>query len=87
VRYLAEDRAQTVRPTTTRGVSSLLQGSKSALIPENSERMARRKRRALAVVDNEPKSDRGCHDAGPKSSVKKTSARSKKPAPLLLGEK
>jgi hypothetical protein len=49
--------------------------------------MARRKRRALAVVDNEPKSDRGCHDAAPKPVVKKTSARPKKPAPLLVGEK
>jgi lysine 2,3-aminomutase len=87
VRYQAEDKPLTVKPTKTRGVSALLQGSQSAIIPQNNERMARRKRRALAVVDNEPKSDRGCHDAGPKSSVKKTSARSKKPAPLLLGEK
>ena len=43
VRYQAEDKPQTVKPTATRGVSSLLQGTKSALIPENSERMARRR--------------------------------------------
>src|SRR5260370_34288373 len=42
VRYQAEDKPQTVQATRTRGVSSLLQGSKSALIPENGERMARR---------------------------------------------
>src|SRR3954467_3035757 len=43
VRYQAEDRPTTARPTATRGVSALLQGSKSALIPENSERMQRRR--------------------------------------------
>jgi lysine 2,3-aminomutase len=48
VRYQAEDRPQTVRPTATRGVSSLLQGTKSALVPENSERMARRQLHVLA---------------------------------------
>jgi lysine 2,3-aminomutase len=43
VRYQAEDKENTVQPTKTRGVSSLLQGTKSAIIPEDSERMARRK--------------------------------------------
>ena len=42
VRYQAEDRQNTVQPTATRGVSSLLQGTKSVLMPENTERMARR---------------------------------------------
>src|SRR5271168_3074565 len=42
IRYQAEDKPQTAQPTKTRGVSSLLQGTKSALIPENTERMARR---------------------------------------------
>jgi lysine 2,3-aminomutase len=46
VRYQAEDKANTVQPTATRGVSALLQGTKSAIIPEDSERMARRKRQA-----------------------------------------
>src|SRR5262249_13581842 len=50
VRYQAEDRPHSVQPTPTRGVSSLLQGTKSALIPENSERMARR--RQLNVITN-----------------------------------
>ena len=43
VRYQAEDKPNTVQPTATRGVSSLLQGSKSVIMPENNERMARRK--------------------------------------------
>src|SRR5438309_591484 len=47
VRYQAEDKPQVVQPTRTRGVSSLLQGSKSALIPQNSERMARRQLHVL----------------------------------------
>src|SRR5215831_6068393 len=35
VRYQAEDKPNTVQPTKTRGVSSLLQGTKSAIIPEH----------------------------------------------------
>jgi lysine 2,3-aminomutase len=54
VRYQAEDKPQVVRPTRTRGVSSLLQGSKSSLIPESSERMARRE---LNVLTNAELSD------------------------------
>jgi lysine 2,3-aminomutase len=49
VRYQAEDKANTTQPTATRGVSSLLTGTKSMLIPENSERMARRR---LHVITN-----------------------------------
>jgi lysine 2,3-aminomutase len=52
VRYQAEDKPQTVQPTATRGVSSLLQGSKSALVPENSERMARRRLHVLNNLDD-----------------------------------
>jgi lysine 2,3-aminomutase len=50
VRYQAEDKPNTVKPTHTRGVSALTQGSRSVLMPENSERMARR--HELAVLNN-----------------------------------
>ncbi len=43
VRYQAEDKPNTVEPTRTRGVSALLQGTKSVLMPQDSERMARRR--------------------------------------------
>src|SRR5262249_20055838 len=43
VRYQAEDKPNTVARTRTRGVSALLQGTETALIPTNSERMKRRK--------------------------------------------
>jgi lysine 2,3-aminomutase len=49
VRYQAEDKPQTVQPAPSRGVSSLLQGSKSALIPAGNDRMARRE---LTVLTN-----------------------------------
>jgi lysine 2,3-aminomutase len=62
VRYQAEDRPNTAQPTKTRGVSALLQGTKSALIPENSERMARR--RQLNVISNFEEAD-GEHGCGP----------------------
>jgi lysine 2,3-aminomutase len=54
VRYQAEDKPNTVQPAATRGVSSLVQGSQSVLMPENNERMARRRRRLVTI---EPLSD------------------------------
>jgi lysine 2,3-aminomutase len=51
VRYQAEDKLNTVAATATRGVSALLQGSKSALVPEKNERMARR-RLKLKMADS-----------------------------------
>ncbi len=53
VRYQAEDKPQTVKTTPTRGVSSLLQGTKTALIPENSERMARRQLNVITHLADE----------------------------------
>ncbi|MBL8800109.1 MAG: KamA family radical SAM protein [Planctomycetia bacterium] len=50
VRYQAEDKPTTIEPAATRGVSALLTGVKSSLMPENNERMARRKLRVI----NEP---------------------------------
>jgi lysine 2,3-aminomutase len=55
IRYQAEDKPSTVKPTVTRGVSLLLQGTKTALVPENTERM---KRRRLIVLSNQ---DRNGH--------------------------
>jgi lysine 2,3-aminomutase len=62
IRYQAEDKPQTAQPTQTRGVSGLLQGDKTALVPEGNERMARR--RKLQVLD--PGYEAGCGepDAG-----------------------
>jgi lysine 2,3-aminomutase len=48
VRYQAQDKPNTTETTVTRGVSSLLQGTRSVIIPEGSERMARRKLKAKA---------------------------------------
>ena len=60
VRYQAEDKPPTVEMTATRGVSSLLQGSKSAIIPQDNERMARRKPR-LAPETNGCSNGNGHH--------------------------
>src|SRR5207245_10877298 len=43
VRYQAEDKPKTTKSTPTRGVSALLTGAKSALIPEDTDRMNRRR--------------------------------------------
>jgi lysine 2,3-aminomutase len=48
IRYQAEDKPPVNgQPTHTRGVSGLLQGDKTALIPPDNERMARRKPRVV----------------------------------------
>jgi lysine 2,3-aminomutase len=48
IRYQPEDKAPTNgQPTTTKGVSGLLQGDKTALVPQDNERMARRKPRVV----------------------------------------
>src|SRR5437588_10525889 len=61
VRYQAEDKPNTVRDTATRGVSSLLQGSRTAIVPENNERMARRR---LHTLTNQHAGGRPAHGCG-----------------------
>jgi lysine 2,3-aminomutase len=58
VRYQAEDKPITNGKTATRGVSGLIQGDKTSLMPEGNERMARR--RKLQLVEEAPTS---CGDA------------------------
>jgi lysine 2,3-aminomutase len=60
VRYQAEDKAAGTAETATRGVSGLLQGDKTQLVPEGNERMARR--RKLQLVDETPAG--GCGGGG-----------------------
>ncbi len=54
VRYQAEDKPATIAQTATRGVSSLLQGNKSVLMPANSERLARRRLRLETITTPNP---------------------------------
>ena len=58
IRYQAEDKPGTVRATPTTGVSGLIQGDRTALMPEGNDRMSRR--RQLTVVD--PGYEAGCSD-------------------------
>src|SRR5262249_43724894 len=46
VRYQAEDKEPTIKTTQNRGVSALVQGSRTALVPRENERLARRRRNA-----------------------------------------
>jgi lysine 2,3-aminomutase len=57
IRYQAEDKPATIKPTANRGVSSLLQGTRTALVPENTERL---KRRRLIVLANKSRQESGC---------------------------
>jgi lysine 2,3-aminomutase len=57
IRYQAEDRPPTIKPTPTRGVSSLLQGDKTVIIPENNERMARRRLKLVPLSPHARRSE------------------------------
>ncbi len=61
VRYQAQDKPPTITPTTTRGVSALLQGTKTVLIPEGTDRMERRK---LHAAEFEKEDEGGCCSSG-----------------------
>src|SRR3954447_4230505 len=78
VRYQAEDKPNTVKPTETRGVSALTQGSRTVLMPENSERMARRHQ--LTVLNNmEAHAEEAAHEDGCGSENGETTRRSTLP--------
>jgi lysine 2,3-aminomutase len=77
IRYQAEDKPNTVQPTRTTGVSGLLQGSKSALIPEGTERMARR--RKLQLVDEAA----GCGEGAERANSDGAALRPIIPLPML----
>jgi lysine 2,3-aminomutase len=65
IRYQAEDKPTTSIATNTRGVSALLQGDKSALVPEGNERMSRRRLRLNLITESaphaEPSANGCCH--------------------------
>ena len=65
VRYQAQDKPTTVEPTPTRGVSSLLQGTASAIIPQQNERLARRQLRVVEAPESGCGS--GCSDGATES--------------------
>src|SRR5258708_28656992 len=50
VRYQAEDKPTSVSTAETRGVSALLSGVKSVLVPEGTERIRRRRKNAKGRV-------------------------------------
>jgi lysine 2,3-aminomutase len=57
VRYQAEDKPTTTKPTANRGVSQLIQGTTTVIMPENSERMARRRQYLQNETTPEEKTD------------------------------
>ena len=66
VRYQAEDKPTTIKQTSNRGVSSLVQGTRTALVPRENERLARRRRNAalkaisLQTVSADGEPSAGC---------------------------
>ena len=70
VRYQAEDKPVSSQKTATRGVSALIQGDKTSLMPEGNERMARR--RKLQLVEDAPSGSCGSTDTPPATSTTRT---------------
>jgi lysine 2,3-aminomutase len=64
IRYQAEDKPTTTPAGNTRGVSALLQGGKSALVPEDNERMSRRRVRLSLLTDPAPNGHSNSHANG-----------------------
>jgi len=54
VRYQAEDKPNTIRPTANRGVSQLMQGTTTAIVPRESERLDRRRQYLQNKMVDEP---------------------------------
>lgn len=71
VRYQSEDKPGTIRETANRGVSMLVQGTKTALMPDGNERMARRRRNKKAAAQRARetsevlKTSEACHGPTP----------------------
>src|SRR5262245_6952015 len=53
VRYQAEDKESTIQPTANRGVSQLIQGTSTAIVPRESERLERRRQNLQYKVAEE----------------------------------
>jgi len=65
VRYQAEDKPATMQATATRGVSALISGHKTKLIPENTERMRRRELNVLThAAEDSHAEGNGCCSSG-----------------------
>jgi lysine 2,3-aminomutase len=65
IRYQPDDKPATVQPTRTRGVSALLQGTKTSIVPQDSERMARRRLNVVSNFDHENENSCDGHEAPP----------------------
>jgi lysine 2,3-aminomutase len=57
VRYQAEDKETTIRPTANRGVSQLIQGTSTAIVPRESERLERRRQNLQHKVADDCQGD------------------------------
>ncbi len=60
VRYQSEDKPATIRETANRGVSQLIQGTKTALMPDGNERMARRRKNRKLAAQRAAEELRAC---------------------------
>ena len=87
VRYQAEDKPNTTSPTATRGVSALLQGTRSVIIPEGNERMVRRQLKVMAeapTASHAPSSGGSCCGGGAGADDASTSGPDPDPVVPLL---
>jgi lysine 2,3-aminomutase len=82
VRYQAEDKPLTTRPTVNRGVSQLIQGTTTAIVPKESERMERR-RQYLQNKRAAKKAAECCDDHAAESEAPKNGRKSLAVLPVV----
>lgn len=70
VRYQAEDKPMTTRPTANRGVSQLIQGTTTAIVPRESERLERRRQYLQNKAADEESADCCSDEEAPKGRRK-----------------
>jgi lysine 2,3-aminomutase len=76
VRYQAEDKPTTIEPAeVNRGVSALVQGDRTAIVPPDSERLLRRRRKNLKTISLKSVETPSCENAGCGSDKELVAAR------------
>jgi len=83
VRYQAEDKPTTIEETANRGVSQLIQGTKTAIVPPDSERMQRRRQYLQTKKAKAEEESASCCDAHEEPPPAKNGRRRLTPLPVV----
>ncbi|MBI1830007.1 MAG: KamA family radical SAM protein [Planctomycetes bacterium] len=83
VRYQAEDKPTTIEETDNRGVSQLIQGTKTAIVPPDAERMERRRQYIQNKKARSEEESTSCCDEPEEAPAPKNGRRRLTPLPVV----